>query len=90
MVNRAVDFLASNIEDIEDVYSLAITTYALHLADHPQRDTAFYKLEGKAEVKGQLLQHGESGQILDFFFCIESSCYEIKAYATLVFVTQEL
>lgn len=56
VVNRAVDFLASNIDDIEDVYGLAISTYALHMADHPQRDTAFYKLESKAEVKGQLLQ----------------------------------
>lgn len=56
MVNRAVDFLASNIDDIEDVHGLAISTYALHMADHPQRDTAFYKLESKAEVKGQLLQ----------------------------------
>ncbi|XP_069971751.1 thioester-containing protein 1 allele R1 isoform X4 [Penaeus vannamei] len=52
-VNRAVDFLASNIDEIEDVYNLAISTYALHLADHPQRDTAFYKLEGKAEVKDE-------------------------------------
>ncbi|XP_068218547.1 LOW QUALITY PROTEIN: CD109 antigen-like [Palaemon carinicauda] len=50
VINRAVDFLATNLEVIEDVYSLAITTYALHLTDHPHRDTAFYMMEAKATV----------------------------------------
>lgn len=53
VINRAVDFLATNLESVEDVYSLAITTYALHLANNPLRDSAFYKLEGKAEVKDE-------------------------------------
>lgn len=53
VINRAVDFLATNMDAVEDVYSLAITMYALHRADHPLRDGAFYKMEGKAEVKDE-------------------------------------
>ncbi|XP_064090447.1 CD109 antigen-like isoform X4 [Macrobrachium nipponense] len=54
VINRAVDFLATNLEVVDDVYSLAITTYALHLADHPLRDSAFYKMEAKAQVLDEM------------------------------------
>ncbi|KAK7069614.1 hypothetical protein SK128_027475, partial [Halocaridina rubra] len=53
VINRAVDFLETNLNSVEDVYSLAITTYALHLADRPLRDSAFYKMEEKAEVEDE-------------------------------------
>ncbi|CAL4160480.1 unnamed protein product, partial [Meganyctiphanes norvegica] len=49
--NRAQDYLANQVEVMEDVYSLALTSYALHLANHPYRDTAFYALESKAKVQ---------------------------------------
>ncbi|KAK4294086.1 hypothetical protein Pmani_033266 [Petrolisthes manimaculis] len=50
-VNRGVDFLASRLEEIEDFYSLAITSYALHMAGHPLKDAAFFKMEGMAKVQ---------------------------------------
>lgn len=52
-VNRGIDFLASRMEEIEDFYSLAITTYTLHMAGHPLKDAAFFKLEGMAKVQGK-------------------------------------
>ena len=54
-VNRGLDFLAERLDDIEDIYSLALTTYTLHLADHPHKDAAFFKLESKAKIQGEVL-----------------------------------
>lgn len=50
-INRGVDYLATRFEEINDFYGLAITTYALHLADHPLKNSAFFKLEAKAKVE---------------------------------------
>ncbi|XP_063878059.1 thioester-containing protein 1 allele R1-like isoform X4 [Scylla paramamosain] len=50
-INRGLDFLAERLDDIEDLYSLALTTYTLHLANHPHKDAAFFKLESKVKVQ---------------------------------------
>ncbi|XP_076058869.1 CD109 antigen-like [Oratosquilla oratoria] len=50
-INKALDFLAESLETLEDPYSIAVANYALHVADHPYKDTAFYQLEAKAQVK---------------------------------------
>ncbi|KAG0723946.1 CD109 antigen [Chionoecetes opilio] len=49
-INRGLDFLADRLDDIEDLYSLVLTTHVLHLAQHPHKDAAFYKLESRATV----------------------------------------
>lgn len=49
-INRGLDFLAERLDDIQDPYSLAITTYALHVAQHPHKDAAFFKLESIAKT----------------------------------------
>ncbi|VVC42395.1 Alpha-2-macroglobulin, thiol-ester bond-forming,Alpha-macroglobulin, receptor-binding,Alpha-2- [Cinara cedri] len=49
-INRAIDYLVRNLPGVEDPYALAICSYALHLADHPQKNVAFNLLELKATV----------------------------------------
>lgn len=39
---------------MEDPYSIAIVSYALHLANHPSKDQAFHLLEQKAQGNGEL------------------------------------
>ena len=44
-MNKAISYLASAWQSAEDPYVLAIVTYALHRADHPQKDAAFRQLD---------------------------------------------
>ncbi|XP_027843967.2 CD109 antigen-like isoform X1 [Aphis gossypii] len=49
-INRAVDYLVRNLPGVEDPYAIAICSYALHLADHPEKNVAFNLLELKANT----------------------------------------
>lgn len=50
-IEKAVSYIVNEIESIRnDSYSLAISTYVLHLANHPAKDTAFHLLEANAKT----------------------------------------
>ena len=44
-MNKAISYLAGAWESAEDPYVLSVVTYALHRADHPQKDAAFRQLD---------------------------------------------
>ncbi|XP_053627278.1 thioester-containing protein 1 allele R1 isoform X4 [Cherax quadricarinatus] len=92
VINRAVDFLATSLDDIEDFYSLAITNYALHLADSPLRDAAFYKLEGKAKVQDKEKWWEAGGLKLTRETTVESRPLDVEAtsYALLTYILRGL
>lgn len=52
-INRAIDYLVRNLPEVEDPYALAICSYALHLAEHPDKNIAFNLLELKANTVGK-------------------------------------
>lgn len=52
-INRAIDYLVKNFPGVEDPYVLAICSYALHLADHPEKNVAFNLLELKSNTVGK-------------------------------------
>lgn len=52
-INRAIDYLVRNLPGTDDPYALAICSYALHLADHPEKNVAFNLLELKANNAGE-------------------------------------
>ncbi|XP_038106490.1 CD109 antigen isoform X2 [Culex quinquefasciatus] len=52
IVNKAVDYVARNIDGLNDVYALAIAAYALQLADHSSKDFTLSQLDGKATTDG--------------------------------------
>lgn len=53
-INKGIDYVVRNMNDLEDVYALSICTYALNLAKHPYESTAFNLLEAKATTKDDL------------------------------------
>ncbi|XP_071544255.1 CD109 antigen-like isoform X2 [Panulirus ornatus] len=92
VINRAVDFLASGLDDVDDFYSLAIATYALHLADHPQRDAAYYKLEAIAKVEDNM-KWWETGKLTKTYETIVESRpldVETTSYALLTYIQRSL
>lgn len=60
VITRATEYIARNLYRIsDDSYALAVCTYALQLADHSERETAFNFLENKAQVDGELRETNE-------------------------------
>ncbi|XP_076182301.1 CD109 antigen isoform X1 [Ptiloglossa arizonensis] len=53
-INKGIDYIIRNMNDLDDVYALSICTYALNLAKHPYENTAFNLLESKAMIKEDL------------------------------------
>ncbi|XP_054284946.1 CD109 antigen-like isoform X2 [Macrosteles quadrilineatus] len=64
-INKAIDYIVRNLDGLEDTYSLAICSYALHLAQHPTGRTAFNLLETKAESKDDMkwFKHAASSEM---------------------------
>lgn len=48
-MNKAISYLAETWKDIEGPYAVALVTYVLHLADHPQKNQAHALLESFAQ-----------------------------------------
>ncbi len=57
---NAVRYLEGQVDGIEDAYGMAITTYALELADSPRAGKAYDRLMGMAMVDDDGLHWGDS------------------------------
>lgn len=51
IINKGVDYIVRNMEQLDDIYALSVCTYVLNLARHPYEDSAFHSLESKAMTK---------------------------------------
>ena len=53
-INKALDFIAKKLPEVEDPYAISLCAYALHRANHAQKDAAFNLLEGKAKTNAEM------------------------------------
>lgn len=53
VINKATDHIVRNFDGLDDLYAITISTYALHLAQHPHKERAFNILESKAKTAGE-------------------------------------
>lgn len=53
-INKGIDYIVRNINELDDVYALSICAYVLNLAKHPYENAVFNLLESKAMVKEDL------------------------------------
>jgi CD109 antigen len=61
---RAVDYLESKLDGMTDPYAVAITAYALELADSPLRDEAYNKLMSLAQEDENGLHWGSGDDVI--------------------------
>lgn len=47
-----MDYILRNLENMDDVYSLALASYALQLADHNSKDFILQRFESQAKMEG--------------------------------------
>lgn len=52
IINKAIDYVVRNLEGNEDLYSLAIASYALQLANHNSKNYILQTLDVRAIRKG--------------------------------------
>ncbi len=86
-MNRAISYIAENWRDSESSYPLALASYVLHLADHPQKDVSYQLLESKASTADgikfwQIDLEGDSGN--PWAEMPNSANVEITSYALLI------
>lgn len=53
-VDKAITYVAENVNDIDNTYAKAIAAYALQLADHPKKDEVLDSLVASTITKGRL------------------------------------
>lgn len=57
VINKAIDYVARNLEGNHDVYSLAVASYALQLANHNSKTYILQTLDLKSKRKGIRIAH---------------------------------
>ncbi|XP_015601908.1 CD109 antigen isoform X2 [Cephus cinctus] len=50
VINKGVNYIVQNMDNLDDVYALSLCTYVLNLARHPYEEVAFNLLESKAKT----------------------------------------
>lgn len=93
-INKGLDYIARNIDENEEVYTLAICTYVLQLSKHPSRQNAFNLLDSKAKtVNGSKwwgMDFPASERNNPWNFLPKSMDIEATSYALLSFLEANL
>lgn len=63
VINKAVDYVARNLEGNEDLYALAISSYALQMANHNSKDYILQTFDARAMRKGSREQERQRHKI---------------------------
>lgn len=56
VINKAIDYVVRNLEGNDDVYSLAVASYALQLANHNSKNYILQTFDIRAIRKGDLIE----------------------------------
>jgi CD109 antigen len=54
-ISKSLDYILKNIETTDDIYSLAVTAYALQLAQHSSKTSVLQTLQSKAKDENGLI-----------------------------------
>nr|XP_014289274.1 CD109 antigen-like isoform X3 [Halyomorpha halys] len=93
-INKATDYIVKNFDGLDDIYAIVLSTYALHLAQHPAKDNAFNVLESKAKTANELKWWTKNDNLTSEknpnAFLPNSIDVEMTAYAMLVYINRGL
>lgn len=88
-INKALDYLVNNIDDNTDIYSLAISAYALQKAKHEKKDAILEKLNARQNKEGghswwaEKEPEKKSDEKERYWFMPQNANTEITAYGLL-------
>ncbi|RUS90130.1 hypothetical protein EGW08_002097 [Elysia chlorotica] len=88
-MEKAVVYLTSKLNSLDDSYDICLTTYALYLVDAPSKDLAFTMMEKKAIVDGFMKYwerpRADTEERYSWSATTDSINIEMTAYALLVY-----
>ncbi|XP_045472124.1 CD109 antigen [Harmonia axyridis] len=92
LINRGLDYIARNIEETEESYSLALCSYVLQLSEHPSKQSAFNLLDNRANYTDNLKWWEKPKQDKDnpWNNLPRSVDIEMTSYALLTFLEENL
>ncbi|CAG9810736.1 unnamed protein product [Chironomus riparius] len=89
VINKALDYVIENLDQLNDTYSLAIANYALQLNKHEQKDMLLAKLNAKAENKDGM-KYWKKDEVEEdtkpWYYRPNSVNVEMSAYALQAFI----
>lgn len=69
--NAAIKNLIDSLKDVNDVYALSVTAYALQLAQFASKGEVLLNLLNKAKTKGRIQSFEPiNGQLIQFSLCV--------------------
>ena len=84
-INKAVNYVVKNFDQLDDNYSLSIATYALQLANHPSKASFLTKLSSLSEDKDGMKYWKKEAPATDdtnpWYYRPNSVNVEMSAYA---------
>ncbi|CAG9811984.1 unnamed protein product [Chironomus riparius] len=90
-IKKSLDYVVKNIWELDDIYALAIASYALQLARHETKDELLAKLNNKAEEmegmkywKKEIVE--DEGRAYWFYRRRSTVNVEMTSYAMLAFI----
>lgn len=89
VIEKAIEYILDNMEDITDNYSLAIASYALKLAHDYEADTVLRRLNGKAIREGGMKYWTRDGKKMSLVCKPNSINIEMTAYALQAFLAAD-
>ncbi|KAJ6649480.1 CD109 antigen [Pseudolycoriella hygida] len=80
---RAIEFIVTHLDTLDDVYSMSLAAYALQLADDPHKDDILRSLNAKSITESDRKYWNTRGVSRDQHFYANSIDTEITSYALL-------
>ncbi|KAJ6649478.1 CD109 antigen [Pseudolycoriella hygida] len=80
---RAIEFIVTHLDTLDDVYSMSLAAYALQLADDPHKDDILRSLNAKSITESDRKYWNTRGVSSDKNFYANSIDTEITGYALL-------
>nr|BAR45614.1 thioester-containing protein 3 [Scolopendra japonica] len=88
VVMKALQLLEKELEALTDLYSIVITTYALHVASSNFKEVAYQKLQAAATVKGDLRYWQKPEPTAAGEIEVKSVDVEMTSYALMTYILQ--
>ncbi|PSN57619.1 hypothetical protein C0J52_00529 [Blattella germanica] len=93
-INKALDYIVKNLDGVDDIYALALSSYALNLAQHARKDVVFNMFETKSQSSGDtkwwMKSLGQDEKKNPWYSLPNSVDVEMTAYGLLTYLQRGL
>lgn len=56
VIAKALNYVKTQLDSLDDIYALSVACYAAQLADHPSKTEFLNRLDKQAKIEGNILK----------------------------------